>query len=65
MQYKSAEKSTWALELQFTMYGKEIERVEVFKYCGRLLVFDDNGTQAMRSNLMKASGVWARVSHML
>ena len=39
-----------------------MERVEVFKYLGRLLAYDDNDAQAVRGNLKKAPGVWARLS---
>ena len=37
-----------------TAYGKELDRVEVFKYLGRLIAFDNNDIHAIRSNLMKA-----------
>jgi hypothetical protein len=46
----------------FTAYGAELERVEVFKYLGRLLAYDDNDNQAVRGNLKKARCVWARLS---
>jgi hypothetical protein len=36
--------------------------VEVFKYLGRLLAYDDNDSQAMRANLKKVRKSWARVS---
>jgi hypothetical protein len=39
--------------------------VEVFKYLGRLISFDDADTQAMWSNLKKARRCWARVSRVL
>jgi hypothetical protein len=39
-----------ALRRSFTAYGEDLERVEVFKYLGRLLAYDDNDSQAMRSN---------------
>jgi hypothetical protein len=51
--------------MRFYTYGEELERVEVFKYLGRLLSYDDNNTQAMRANLTKARGCWARVSQVL
>ncbi len=37
--------------------------MEVFKYLGRLLAYNDNDAQAVRGNLKKAGGVWARLSH--
>ncbi len=46
----------------FTAYGKELERVEIFKYLGRLLAYNDDDSQAVRGNLKKARGVWARLS---
>ena len=46
-------------------YWKVLERVEVFKSLGRLIAYDDADTQAMRSNLRKACGCWAQVSHVL
>jgi hypothetical protein len=52
-QHAAARYSQLALEMQFTAYGKELEQVSVYKYLGRLLVCDDNDTQAMRGNLAK------------
>ncbi len=46
-------------------YREELERVEVFKYLGRLIAYDDANKQAMRLNLRKARGCWARISHVL
>ncbi len=60
-QHAAAVHSQEALERSFTAYGEELERVEVFKYLGRLITYDDADTQAMRSNLRKAPGCWARV----
>jgi hypothetical protein len=45
--------------------SEECKRVEVFKYLGWLISLDDADTQAMRSNLRKAHGCWAQVSHVL
>ena len=39
--------------------------MEVFKYLGRLLAYDDNDTQAMQSNLKKAWRCWAKLSCVL
>ncbi len=39
--------------------------MEVVKYLGRLLAYDDNNSQAMRANLKKARKSWARVSRVL
>ena len=40
-------------------------RVEVFKYLGRLLAYDDKDTKAMRVNLKKAWQCWAWISFVL
>jgi hypothetical protein len=64
-QHAAAVRSQEALERSFTAYGEELERVEVFKYLGWLIAYDDADTQAMRSNLRKARGCWARVSRVL
>ena len=42
-----------------------LEKVEVFKYLGRLLAQDDDDVQAVRLQIRKARGVWARVSQVL
>ena len=39
--------------------------MEVFKYLGRLIAFDNNDNQAVRGNLTKARRVWARISRFL
>jgi hypothetical protein len=46
-------------------YGDKLERVEVFKYLGWLLAYDDNDTQAMQGNLKKARKSWGQVSCVL
>jgi hypothetical protein len=62
-QHAAAERAHLALRQMFTAYGKELERVEVFKYLGRLLAYDNNDTQAVKNNLKKVRIVWARLSH--
>ena len=54
-----------ALDAKFYAYGEELERVEVFKYLRRLIAFDNDDTQAVRGNLVKARRVWERISHVL
>ncbi|EJK46520.1 hypothetical protein THAOC_34809 [Thalassiosira oceanica] len=46
-------------------YGEALERVEVFKYLGRLMAMGDNDMHAVRHNLKKARGVWKRFSVLL
>ena len=41
------------------------ERVEVFKYLGRLLSMDDNDAQAVQTNLKKARKCWKMLSWLL
>jgi hypothetical protein len=65
VQHETAATAQLALNTRFYTYGEELERVEVFKYLGRLLSYNDNNTQAMRANLAKARGCWARVSQVL
>ena len=38
-----------------------MEQVEVFKYPGRLVAFDDDNTRVVRGNLAKSQRVWARI----
>jgi hypothetical protein len=66
IQHESAVSSASALRRQFTIHRDMLERVEVFKYLGRLLLAqDDNDTQVIRQQLRKARGVWARVGQVL
>jgi hypothetical protein len=62
VQYAAAERAHLALQQTFTTYGAELEWVEVFKYLGRLLAYDDNDTQAVRGNLKMAQSIWVRLS---
>jgi hypothetical protein len=64
-QHEATETAQVALARTFTAYGEDLKRVEVFKYLGRLLAYDDNNSQAMRANLKKARKSWARVSRVL
>ena len=64
-QYAAAAANARALEVEFTAYGETLERVEVFKYLGRLMAMDDNDMHAVRHNLKKARGVWKRFSVLL
>jgi hypothetical protein len=62
VQYEAAERMHLALQQLFTAYGDELERVEVFKYLGRLLAYDNNDAPAVRGNIKKTRGIWARLS---
>jgi hypothetical protein len=62
VQHAAAEREHLSLSQMFTTYGKELERVEVFKYLGHLLAYDNNDAQAVRGNLKKVRAVWSRLS---
>jgi hypothetical protein len=64
-QYAAAICSQQALGQSFTAYKEELEWVEVFKYLGRLIAYNDANNQAMSSNLRKAHGCWAWFSCVL
>ena len=60
-----AVRSALALRQQFTVHGEVLERVEVFRYLGRLLFQDDDDVQAVRNQLSKARSTWARIGQVL
>ena len=64
-QREAAVTSALALRQQFSVHGDVLERVEVFKYLGRLLAQDDDDIQAIRAQLRKARATWARVGQVL
>ena len=45
-QHEATETPRIALARMFAAYGEDLERVEVFKYLGRLLAYNDNNSQA-------------------
>ena len=47
------------------VHGDVLERVEVFRYLGRLLSQDDDNIKAVRSQLSKARRTWAWVGQVL
>ena len=65
VQRDAAANSARALDVTFTAYDVELERVEVFKYLGRLVAMDDNDVQAVRSNIKKARKCWKMLSRLL
>jgi hypothetical protein len=65
LQRESVVHSASALRRQFLVHGDMLERVEVFKYLGRLLVQDEDEAQAVQQHLQKSQGVWARVGQVL
>jgi hypothetical protein len=65
IQRESAIASALALCQEFMIHGDVLDRVEVFKYLGHLLAQDDDDAQAIRQQMRKARGVWARVGQVL
>jgi len=65
LQHEAAANSARSLQKQFTAYGEPLERVEVFKYLGRLMAYDDNDAQAINTQLKKARKSWTRISRVL
>ncbi len=65
LQRESAVSLALALRREFTVNGSVLERIEVFKYLGRLLAQDDNDTQAIQQQMQKTRGVWAQVGLVL
>ena len=65
LQRKAVSDSVLDMVSKVYAYGEELERVEVFKYLGRLIAFDDDDTQAVHGNLKKALLVWARILRIL
>ncbi len=57
--------SALALCCQFTVHGDALEKVEVFKYLGRMMAQDNNNVQAMRHQPRKARGTLARIGQVL
>ena len=45
----------------FMAYKDKLERVEVFKYLGRLLAYNNNDTESMQANLKKVRKSWGWV----
>ena len=64
-QREAYRRNALSLGKKFTAYGQELERVEFFKYLGRILTYDDKDIQDVCSNLNKARAVWKRILHEL
>ena len=54
MQHKATADTACTMEQKLTAYREELERMDVFKYLGRLVVYNDNDAQAVRANLKNA-----------
>jgi hypothetical protein len=64
-QRDSAITSALALRQLFYVKGEVLEKVESFRYLGRILAQDDEDVRAVRSQIKKARGTWARVGQVL
>jgi hypothetical protein len=58
-------RSALALRQQFMVHRDVLEKVEVYRYLGHLLLQDDDDIQAVQSQLCKACGMWAWVGKVL
>jgi hypothetical protein len=64
-QQEAAVASALAICCQLTVHDDTPERVEVFKYLGRMMAQDNNDVQAVRHQLRKAQGTWGCVGQVL
>ena len=64
-QHERAVQSAFALRELFSVGDDPLERVEVFRYLGRLIAMGDDDAQAVRACLKKARRAWARMSRVL
>jgi hypothetical protein len=64
-QQEAAVTAALALRQQFTIHGNALERVEAYKYLGRMMSQDDDDTQAVCAQLRKARATWAWVGKVL
>ncbi len=54
-----------ALRKLFHVDGESLEKVATFRYLGWILAQDDDDVQAVRNQIKKTQGIWARVGQML
>ena len=54
-----------ALRQLFYIEGEVLEKVKSFRYLGRNLAQDNDDVRAVRSQIKKAWGIWARVGQVL
>ena len=51
--------------MEFKVYGEKLERVESFKYLGRILTQNDDDTMCIEANLRNARSKWNNISKIL
>ncbi len=64
-QWDSAITAALALRKLFHVDGELLEKVDSFQYLGRILAQDDDDVWAVRNQIKKARGIWARVGQVL
>jgi hypothetical protein len=64
-QRDSAVLAALALPKLFHVEGEVLEKVDLFQYLGRVLAEEDDDVWAVRQQIKKAQGIWARVGQVL
>jgi hypothetical protein len=64
-QRDSAVMAALALRKLFHVEGELLEKVDLFRYLGRILAQDNDDIRAVRQQIKKARGIWARVGQVL
>ncbi len=64
-QWDLAISAALALCKLFHVEGEVLEKVYLFQYLGRVLAQDDDDVRAVRQQIKKAWGIWARVGQVL
>merc|ERR1711966_220286 len=59
-QHAVAAEGRAAMGRTFSAYGEVLKSVRQFKYLGRIVSYDDNGTPAVRRNIKKARRQWGQ-----
>ena len=64
-QYFQAQRQARAKEVTFQVGGQELNRVNRFRYLGRVLDEDDDDVHAALRQLSRAKAKWGRIGHVL
>ncbi len=64
-QQDSAVTVALALHKLFHVEGELLEEVDLFRYLGQILAQDNDDIRAVRNQIKKARGIWARVGQMI